>query len=126
MPLHWMIDSRLRTVEVTAEGDVTLAQAMAFFDAIEGAGALAYSKLLDGIRGRAAMTPDEVIAVAVRIRAQHGLSHMGALAIVVSPEQAEKFIRVIGAAAVADRPLKVFDDVRPARRWLMAQAPRRP
>ena len=126
MPLYWTIDSGLRTVNIVAEDDVTLADAMAFFDAIEEAAALPYNKLFDGSRGRAAMTAEELMAVVVRIRSQHGMSAMGALAVVASPEQSHQFARLLGAAAVADRPLKVFDELTPARRWLGAQRPVRP
>ena len=125
MPLHWTIDSQLRTVDIVAEDDVTLADAMAFFDAIEGAAALPYNKLFDGRRGRPAMTAEELMAIVVRIRSQHGLSTMGALAVVASPEQAHYLARVLGAAAVADRPLKVFDELKAARRWFEAQLPAR-
>jgi hypothetical protein len=118
MPLRWTIDSTLKTVEVVAEGDVTVTDAMAFFDAIEAATALSYNKLLDGTHGRAAMNGEELMAVVARIRDQHGLSAMGALAIVASPEQTHPLARLLGAAAVADRPLKIFDELRPARRWL--------
>jgi hypothetical protein len=126
MPLYWTIDSELKTVNIVAEDDVTLADALAFFDAIEEAAALPYNKLFDGSRGRASMTAEELMAVVVRIRSQHGLSAMGALAVVASPEQSHQFARLLGAAAVADRPLKVFDEVTPARRWLGAQRPVRP
>ena len=68
MALYWTIDSRKRTVDVVADGDVSMADAMAFFDAVEGANALSYSKLLDGTRARAAMTPDDVLSIIVRIR----------------------------------------------------------
>lgn len=126
MPLYWTIDSRLRTVDVVAEDDVTLADAMAFFDATEAAATLAYKQLFDGSRGRTSMTGEELMAIVVRIRSQHGMSAMGALAVVASPEQSHQFARLLGAAAVADRPLKVFDEVTPARRWLEAQLPVRP
>lgn len=126
MALYWTIDSRRRAVEIVAEGDVTMTDAMAFFDAVEGAEALAYSKLLDGTRARAAMMPDDVLSIIVRIRGLHALGTMGALAVVATAEQAQRIARLLGAAAVADRPMKVFDDLRPARRWLEAQAPRHP
>jgi hypothetical protein len=126
MALYWTIDSRRRAVEIVAEGDVTMTDAMAFFDAVEGAEALAYSKLLDGTRARAAMTPDDVLSIVVRIRGLHALGTMGALAVVATAEQAQRIARLLGAAAVADRPMKVFDDLRLARRWLEAQAPRHP
>ena len=125
MALHWTIDSRRRTVDVVADGDVTMADAMRFFDAVEGANALAYNKLLDGSRGQATMTPDDVLSIIVRIRGLHALGTMGALAVVATAELAQRIARLLGAAAVADRPMKVFDDVRQARRWLEAQ-PLRP
>ena len=103
-----------------------MTDAMAFFDAVEGANALAYSKLLDGTRLRAAMTPDEVLSIIVRVRGLHALGTMGALAIVATAEQAERVARLLGAAAVADRPMKVFGDVKQARRWIEAQPPRIP
>jgi hypothetical protein len=126
MALYWTIDSRRRTVEVVAEGDVSMADAMAFFDTVEGAEALTYSKLLDGTRARAAMTPDEMMSIIVRIRGLHALGTMGALAVVATAEQAQRIARLLGAAAVADRPMKVFEDVKLARRWLEAQLPRHP
>jgi hypothetical protein len=122
--LRWTIDDTHRTVDIVAEGEVTLADAMAFFDGMQQAKALPYNKLLDGARGHAAMTDEEVMAVAARVRDMHSLDVVGALAIVVTPEQSHRLARVLGAAAVADRPIKVFDDVRLARRWRDAQAPR--
>jgi len=126
MALYWTIDSRRRAVDVMAEGDVTMADAMRFFDAVEGANALSYSKLLDGTRAQAAMTPDDVLSIIVRIRGLHALGTMGALAVVATAEQAQRIARLLGAAAVADRPMKVFEDAKQARRWLEAQPPRSP
>jgi hypothetical protein len=70
------------------------------------------------------MTPDDVLSIIVRIRGLHALGTMGALAVVATAEQAERNVRLLGAAAI-ERP-KVFDDVKPARRWLSAQPPRIP
>ena len=124
MSLSWTIDDSRRTVDVVAEGEVTLADANAFFDAMERAKALPYNKLLDGARGYAAMDEQELMAVAARVRNLHSLGVMGALAIVITREQSQRLARVLGAAAVADRPIRVFDDVRQARRWRDAQGPR--
>jgi hypothetical protein len=124
MSLRWTIDDTHRTVDVIAEGEVTLADAMAFFDDMERAKALPYNKLLDGAHGYAVMTDEELMAVAARVRSLHSLDVMGALAIVITREQSHRLARVLGAAAVADRPIKVFDDVRQARRWRDAQVPR--
>jgi hypothetical protein len=53
MALYWTIDSRMRIVDVMADGDVSTADTMAFFDVVEGTNALHYSKLLDGTHARA-------------------------------------------------------------------------
>jgi hypothetical protein len=123
MPLRWTIDPVRRTVDAVAKDEVTAAEAMAFFDAIEAAAALPYKKLIDGSTGWSAMTGEELLAIAVRIRDQHRMSPMGPLAVVANAEQSHQFARLLGAAAVADRPLKVFDELRLARRWLAAQLP---
>ena len=47
MALYWTIDSRQRSVDVVADGDVTMADAMGFFDAVEGANALSASNILN-------------------------------------------------------------------------------
>ena len=72
------------------------------------------------------MTPDDVLSIIVRIRGLHALGTMGALAVVATAEQAQRIARLLGAAAVADRPMKVFDAVKLARRWLEAQPSRHP
>lgn len=77
MSLRWTIDDTHRTVDVIAEGEVTLADAIAFFDAMERAKALPYNKLLDGAHGHAAMTDEELMAVAARVRNLHSLGVIG-------------------------------------------------
>jgi hypothetical protein len=126
MPLPWTIDSRAQTVEMVADGDVSTSCTKAYFDAVEGAGALSGNKLLDCTRDRSTFTEDDLMTVVVRIRGRHALSVMGAVAVALTCEKSVLFARVLGAAAVADRPLRVFDEVSPARRWLNSQALRSP
>src|SRR5918994_1336329 len=58
MPLYWTIDSRQQFVVVTADGDVTHADAEEYLAAIEGCGAVAYRKLYDGRAGNFVMSND--------------------------------------------------------------------
>jgi hypothetical protein len=75
MPLHWTIDSKGELVTVVADGDVTRADADAYLDAMEGAGAIGYRKLFDGMAGTIAMDTEDLLAVGVRVRSFHrGLS----------------------------------------------------
>ena len=49
------------------------------------------------------------------------MGKVGALAIIANPDQTEPFARVLGALALADRPMKLFDSPTRARNWLDAQ-----
>jgi hypothetical protein len=117
MPIFWTIDSRRELVVVTAEGDVTRADAEGYLEIVEGSGALAYRKLYDGRAGNVAMDHDEMMAIAARFRSYHHRP-VGALAIVLLHDQAERVARMLGILASADRPLKLFTSVAPAQRWI--------
>lgn len=121
MPLYWIIDSRNELVTATAEGDVSLAEAMSFLRTLSGAKVTSYRKLFDGRAGTSSMTAQEMLVMTAEIRSHHGKGKVGALAIVANPEQTEPFARVLGALALADRPMRLFDSLTRARNWLDAQ-----
>src|SRR4029453_12564630 len=102
MPIYWTIDSRQQLVLVTAEGDVTRADAEEYLDAIEGGGALAYRKLYDGRDGNVGMSPDRWWRTPARLRGSHHRP-VGALAIVLLHDQAEPVARILGILASAER-----------------------
>ena len=122
MPIYWTIDSKQQLVVVTAEGDVSRADADDYLDAIEGGGALAYRKLYDARAGNVVMNHDEMMEIAVRLRSYHHRP-VGPLAIVLSDDKAEAAARVLGILATADRPLKLFTSLAPARRWIDSLVP---
>jgi hypothetical protein len=122
MPLYWTIDSRQQFVVVTADGDVTHADAEEYLAAIEGCGAVAYRKLYDGRAGNFVMSHDEMMAIGAKIRNQHHRP-VGALAIVLPHDQHEPVARILGILASADRPLKLFTSVAPAQRWIDTLVP---
>ena len=57
MALHWFIDSRKRLIVVTAEGPVSRADIDGLLDAVTGAKALPYRKLVDATAGRSPWAP---------------------------------------------------------------------
>jgi hypothetical protein len=122
MPIYWTIDSKQQLVVVTAEGDVTRANAEEYLDVIEGGGALAYRKLYDARAGTVVMDNDEMMAVAARIRSYHH-HPVGPLAIVLPDAVADLRARLLGILAAADRPLKLFTSVAPAQRWIDSLVP---
>lgn len=122
MPLYWTIDSKAELVTVTIEGEVTRADADAYLDAVEGSGAIAYRKLVDGSSGKLGMDQDELMALGARFRSYHQRP-VGALAIVMSDDKREAVGRILGILASADRPMRLFGSVATARRWLESLAP---
>ena len=122
MPIHWIIDSRAELVSAVAEGDVLISDAMAFLRTLSGAKVTGYRKLFDGRTGTSSMSAQELLMITAEIRSYHGLGKVGALAVVANPEQTEPFARVLGALALADRPMRLFDNPVRARNWLDAQA----
>jgi hypothetical protein len=122
VPITWTIDHDRRLLTAACEGDVSLADIEQYLDAVVVAGTMPYRKLFDGTRGDAAMTDEEMMMLGARIRAYHGQGvPMGALAIVAPTEHTHGLARLFGALAAADRPIRIFRDVRAARRWLEAQ-----
>jgi hypothetical protein len=119
MPFHWDIDPQQRFVTAVAEGNVTRAEVDAYLDAVGQAGAYAYRKMFDARYARTRMTPEEMMALGVRMRATHAEGHAkGALAAVLPDEHMETAGRVLGMLAAADRPMRVFRQVGPARKWI--------
>jgi len=118
MPLQWTIDPKQRLVTAVADGDVTRADFDAFLDAVKAANAYPYRKLFDGLRGETRMGPDELLALGARMRASHETGPIGPLAAVIPDEKADLVARVLGILATAKRPMRVFRQIAPARRWI--------
>ena len=126
MALHWFIDFRKRLIVITAEGAVSRAEIDGLLDAVTGAKALGYRKLVDATAGKFALSAVDLLAIGARVRSLHTGS-VGAVAIVLpgrlprddEPEDAPTLVaRLIGILASAKRPLRLFKTVSSAKRWL--------
>jgi hypothetical protein len=117
MPLYWTIDSKKQLVVVTGEGDVTRADMEEYLDVVEGAGALTYRKLFDLTAAPASMSEDDLLALGARIRSYHS-QPVGPLALVVQRDRVEALARILGILAAADRPMRIFTRLGPAKRWI--------
>ena len=127
MPRHWTIEPQQKLVPVVAKGEVVRADFEAVLDAMKAANAHGYRKLFDGEFGSTRMTSEEAMAVGVRMRAEHGTGPMGPLAVVLPKKYAELAGHALGMLASADRPMRVFGEITPARRWIRSLAePERP
>jgi hypothetical protein len=117
MPLQWIIDSRENLVSITAEGSIKYADVDACLNAVVGANALGYRKLVDCTAGFFAMNPEEVMGIVARVRDLHRRP-VGAIALVLPEESRETVSRLLGALAAANRPFRLFKSKAEAARWL--------
>ncbi len=119
MPLHWRIDSRKKVFLAVAEGSVEFDDVERMLDAMTSSGAIAYSKLFDGLRGETRMSPSELLTLGVRMRAMHAVAaRLGPVAVVIPHDKRLRLMRLLGILAAADRPLRIFNDLESALRWL--------
>lgn len=123
MPLHWDIDHTNKFMVVVAEGMVTRQEADRMLDALIAERALGYRRLFDGTQGDTTMGPSEMLDLGVRMRTLHQHGTMGPLAVVVPADKWEMVARVLGMLAAAKRPMRVFQTVAKARRWLKKHEP---
>jgi hypothetical protein len=132
MTLHWFIDSRRRLVTITADGAVSRAEIDEMLDAVMGAGALAYRKLVDVTAGRSDLSEHDMLEIGARVRTLHG-NAVGAVALVLpnqsltdeASSEAETLVaRLIGIIASAKRPFRICKTVGSAKRWLESPAVR--
>ncbi len=122
MPLRWTIDPQERLVTTIAEGNVTRADFDVYIQAIHDADAHGYRKLFDGRHADTAMGAEEMMSLGVLFRGFHGKSPIGPLAVVLAEDKADLVSRTLGMLAAADRPMRVFREIGPARRWIESLA----
>ena len=121
MPLVWKIEPENSLVVAVAYGDVTRAEVDRYLDSLVESGALAYRKVFDVHKGETAMTADDLLPVAVRMRSLHELGPMGPLAVVLPLGRGERLRRALGMVALAKRPMRVLENPVMAYRWIAKQ-----
>jgi hypothetical protein len=130
MPLTWTLDSSQHFVLMSAEGEVTRADVEAYLSEIERAKAMGWRKLLDLRGARLALGADDIEAIGVRLREADAAGEVGPLAVVLPDVDPEGIMRMLGFLAAAKRPMRIFQAIEPARRWIRrtrrARAKRRP
>jgi hypothetical protein len=69
MPLRWTISPLEHIVVCVADGIVTFADIMTYYDALEKAQAVAYQKILVAAAGKSRLSKEEMAGIAVRLSA---------------------------------------------------------
>ena len=121
MPIHFTIDHKARHVEARFDGNLVLKDVEDFTDAVVGAGALPYRKLIDGRTTTGTYTDADVMALGARLSAYATMGNRGALALVpASAKYVELADRLLNLGKDG-RPAKAFLLIDEARKWLAAQ-----
>ncbi len=119
MPLYWTLQSRLRLVTVFAEGNVVRGEIEACLDVVRTAKVSEWRKLIDARTARFVLDSQIVSELGVRLRSADEARVMGPLAFVVPEVETPELMRLLGFLAAAKRPMRVFDRLEPARKWIM-------
>lgn len=118
MPYSLEIVADQQLIIATATGAIGLADIESYLDRAYVGGQLSYAKLIDNRACSLVLTDEETELLAARIRAyhRHGVK-LGSVAMIVKP--ADRFnARLFRTLAEADRPVRIFFEIEPARDWL--------
>jgi hypothetical protein len=121
MPIHYTIDHKARYVEAKFDGNLVLKDIEDFADAVVGAGALPYRKLIDGRTATGTYTDADVMALGARLSAYATMGKRGALALVPESEKYVELADRLLNLGKDGRPAKAFLSIDAAREWLAAQ-----
>lgn len=118
MPLHWKIAPLEQMVVCVSEGAVTKDELMAYFKALEAAGASHYRKLLDASRAECRLTEAELAEIAAYAKSLKWQSTPGPMAVFTGSSGNDAFVRSVSAMLRPGRQLRTFSTIHEARRWL--------
>jgi len=118
MPIHLKVDHEARLMTATAEGDITKIEFEEFLYATVSENTGGYRKLFDGRFATTHMAAQDVFDFGLRMQARHGIERAGPLAVVMQPHHYDLVSRVLGMLATADRPMRLFEELDAAYKWL--------
>jgi hypothetical protein len=121
MPIQFTIDHKARHVEAKFDGLLVLKDLEDFADAVVGAGALPYRKLIDGRTAHGTYTDADVMALGARLSAYATMGKRGALALIPMSEKYVELADRLLNLGKDGRPAKAFLSIDEARKWLAAQ-----
>src|SRR5215203_196830 len=97
MPLHWKIAPLEQMVVCVSEGVVTKDELMAYFKALEEAGAAPYRKLLDASAAKCHLSADETAELATYAKSLKGEGTPGPMALFTGSTGNDEFVRSVSA-----------------------------
>src|SRR5262245_21739467 len=118
MPLRWKIAPLEQMVVCVSEGIVTRDELMAYFKALDEAGASRYRKMLDASRAECHLAAEEIAEIAAYAKSLKGQGTPGPMAIFTGSFGNDEFVRAVSTMLRPGRRLRTFSTIHEARRWL--------
>ena len=119
MPILLHIDYQLQLITATADGEVSSQDLQHVIADIIAARAMQYRKLFDVTAARVSdASRIGEVAATVRLYAAKAFGDVGPVAVVIAPNVESPVARSFVALALAERPLRFFEDRAAALDWL--------
>jgi len=118
MPLRWKIAPLEHMVVCVAEGVVTVDDLMAYFAALEAAGASYYRKILDATLGESGLSEADLAKLVAYARSLGFSGTPGPMAVVTGSTGKDTFAASVRAMLRPGRRMRTFRTIHEARRWL--------
>jgi hypothetical protein len=123
MPIYVTVYHLDKTIIGKTEGDVTLADIEGYLDDVVKAKAVSYRKIFDATSGTSRLTPEDVETLGTKLAQLTRSRNFGPFAVVTGGDREGRMANICRTASAADRPMRVFNDIHSARRWLEEQQP---
>ena len=124
MPIYVSVYHLDKTIIGKTEGDVTLADIDGYLSDIVKAKAVSYRKIFDATSGRSVLTAQDVETLRATLSDFTSKRRdVDPFAVVTGGERNERLANICLTATTADRPMRIFADVRSARRRLDESMP---
>ena len=104
---------------MVAEGCVVRGEIEACLDMVRAAKVSQWRKLVDARTACFVLDSQIVSELGVRLRSADRLRAMGPLAFVVPEIGTPELMQLLGFLAAAKRPMRVFDRLGPAQKWIL-------
>lgn len=118
MPLHWTVQSRLELITVVADGDVGRSDVEAYLAMVDRMNIAGWRKLFDARTARPVFTFQDVNEIGARFREADAVRVVGPLAFVMPETSSPELMRLLGFLAAAKRPMRLFNELAPAQKWI--------
>lgn len=117
MPIHLDISHLDRLVIAVVLGEVTPDDIAGVVREFRTTGLHHYGKIIDTTAGSSPIDENRMAAIAAFMRADPNAASRGPLAFVVDPKRGEQAVKFAEITA-DERPVKVFNNLREARKWV--------